>query len=71
MERFKLDDDGNIMTDENGDEVKITVEFEKEVIKLFGDEAYQPAKLKTPPNIEKLTGGKKFISQWLTRRTRA
>lgn len=64
MERFKLDDDGNIMTDENGDEVKITVEFEKEVIKLFGDEAYQPAKLKTPPNIEKLTGGKKFISQW-------
>lgn len=64
MERFELDDEGSIMTDENGDEIKVTVEFDKEVIELFGDEAYQERKLKTPPNIEKMTGGKKFIAQW-------
>lgn len=34
---------------------------EAEIIKQFGDEAYEPAKIKTPPNIEKLEGGKDFV----------
>lgn len=37
---------------------------EAEIINQFGDEAYEPAKIKTPPNIEKLDGGKDFVAKY-------
>lgn len=30
----------------------------------FGDEAFNPPTFKSPPNIEKLAGGKAFVSKW-------
>lgn len=41
-----------------------TLSFEDAVLKKFGDDAYEPRKFKTPPNIEKLEGGKTFVSKW-------
>jgi hypothetical protein len=32
--------------------------------KKFGDECYNEPTFKTPPNIEKLTGGKQFVKKW-------
>lgn len=43
---------------------KKTVAFEDAVTEEFGDEAYQPRAFKTPPNIEKLEGGKNFVAKW-------
>jgi hypothetical protein len=37
---------------------------EEEAKATFGDDAYNPASLKSPPNIEKLEGGKRFVSKW-------
>lgn len=37
---------------------------EAEIIKRFGNDAYEPAKIKTPPNIEKLDGGKDFVARY-------
>lgn len=37
---------------------------EEEIVKRFGDDAYEPAKIKTPPNIEKLEGGKDFVAKF-------
>jgi len=50
--------------DEDGKEVEVEVKLEDALPAQFGDEAYQPRALKTPPNIEKLNGGKKFVSRW-------
>lgn len=38
--------------------------IEEKLKDKFGDDAYEPPKLKTPPNIEKLPGGKQFVSTW-------
>lgn len=37
---------------------------EAAAIKLFGDEVYNKPTFKTPPNIEKLNGGKNFVKKW-------
>ena len=36
---------------------------DKKLVKQFGEEAYQPRKLLTPPNVAKLKGGKTFVSK--------
>ena len=33
-------------------------------VKEFGDEAWQPHSIKSPPMLEKLDGGQKFVSKW-------
>lgn len=42
----------------------IVVTFEEAVVEAFGDDAYQPKAFRTPPQIEKLDGGKGFVSTW-------
>lgn len=37
---------------------------EDALMKNFGKDAYNEPTLKTPPNVEKLTGGKKFVAKW-------
>lgn len=37
---------------------------EDHIREAFGDDAYNPPTLKTPPNIEKLPGGAKYVSRW-------
>lgn len=42
----------------------IKLDIEKVLYDTFGGDAYQPAILKTVPNIEKLPNGKKFVSRY-------
>lgn len=42
----------------------IQIEFEDAVIEEFGEEAYEPRKVRSPAQIEKLDGGKEFASTW-------
>lgn len=42
----------------------ITLKFQDEVVKRFGDDAYEAPSIKSPPGIEKLVGGKAFVSRW-------
>lgn len=46
-----------------GDNAK-EVNFADAVVEAFGEEAYMPRQFKTPPNIEKLEGGAKFVATW-------
>ncbi|HBJ37404.1 MAG TPA: hypothetical protein DDZ51_22155 [Planctomycetaceae bacterium] len=48
--------------DENGVEKKVT--FAEAVVARFGKEAYEPQVLKSPPQIEKLVEGSRFVSKW-------
>lgn len=45
-------------------EKKIVLKLEEEAKKKFGDEAYTDPTLRSPPQIEKLDGGKSFVSKW-------
>lgn len=42
----------------------VTIKFEDAVVAVFGKDAYTEPAIKTPPNIEKLKGGKPFVSRW-------
>ena len=46
------------------DEKEVVVKLTDALVDTFGDDAYQPRLFKTPPSIEKLPGGKKFVSRW-------
>jgi hypothetical protein len=37
---------------------------EEAILEAYGEDAYEKPKLKTPPVIEKLKGGKKFVKEW-------
>ena len=48
----------------NPDE-RIVVKYDDEVVEKFGADAYQEAKLRTPPMLESsVEGGKEFVSKW-------
>jgi hypothetical protein len=40
------------------------IKFKDAAAKAFGDKAFQDRKYLTPPNMEKLPGGSKFVKQW-------
>jgi hypothetical protein len=42
----------------------VVLRFEDEAIRIFKDDAYQPKAFRTPPAIQKLDGGKAFVSKW-------
>ncbi|MGD9724375.1 MAG: DUF2800 domain-containing protein [Pirellulales bacterium] len=48
--------------EENG--VKVTVTIEQAATKKFGDDAYAPRELRSPAQLERLDGGKKFVAEW-------
>lgn len=50
--------------DPSDPEKVIVLELEETAKQTFGDEAYTEPTLRTPPQIEKLDGGKSFVSRW-------
>lgn len=50
---------------EDGKEpTEVIIQLEDAVALQFGLDAYEPGKLKTPPNIEELPMGKEFVAKW-------
>jgi hypothetical protein len=51
-----------ILNEDTGEEE--TIIYEDAVLEEFGDDAYKPREFKTPPQLEKLPGGTKFVAKW-------
>lgn len=50
--------------EENGEPKEVIIKLEDALVAQFGLDAYQEQSFKTPPNIEELPDGKKFVSRW-------
>jgi hypothetical protein len=52
------------VAEKQSDGTEKIIKFEEDVVARFGEEAYAPRTFKTPPQIEKLLEGKRFVAKW-------